>query len=305
MKSQPFVSILIPVFNDAADLRLTLAALKNQTYPEDQFAVIVVDNGSTDDSIKIAKSFENVTVICEHQHKKSPYSARNRGLVVATGDVIALLDATCIPHEKWLVEAVSAMACQKADLLGGAVTFRYGSDSPTTAEWLDSIINIQMEDSILQRNVAKTANLFVRRSVFDAIGMFPEGLRSGGDVRWTRCATSAGFKLVYCNKAIVYKKARSLMALIKKQWRVGKGQLGIWQEEGNPASFSKLLLSLFSFPKPSYLRLLIKQRGRLEMTDRFYRLWMTFCAVRVVLHVSHVYALWCMKRKERPIFSEE
>lgn len=55
--SQPFVSVVIPVYNDAQRLRETLEALRVQRYPADQYEVIVIDNGSEDESAEVARSF--------------------------------------------------------------------------------------------------------------------------------------------------------------------------------------------------------------------------------------------------------
>jgi hypothetical protein len=68
--------------------------------------------------------------------------------------------------------------------------------------------------------VAKTANLFVKISLFDEIGMFPHHATSGGDVQWTAMATRAGHKLVYTPCAIVKHLARTLNELLKKQYNI-------------------------------------------------------------------------------------
>ena len=85
--------------------------------------------------------------------------------------------------------------------------FRFAAERPSVAELFDAMTNIRMREAIVFRKVAKTANLLVRRAVFEAIGPFPEGLRSGGDIRWTRQATAAGYQLVFCEAAMVNKAA--------------------------------------------------------------------------------------------------
>jgi glycosyltransferase AglE len=217
MKTQtPSVSVIIPVFNDATDLKLTLVALQQQDYARDQLEIIVVDNGSSDQSITIAQQFTNVHVICEHHYIGSPYSARNRGLEIAKGQIIALLDATCLPTRQWVSSAIKALIQRDADLVGGEVSFRFVADVPSLGEMCDAISNINMRDSILENDYAKTANLFIKKEVFDKIGYFPEGLRSGGDVRWTKKATENGFVLIYSQEAEVIKKARPFKELLKK-----------------------------------------------------------------------------------------
>jgi GT2 family glycosyltransferase len=169
---QPFVSVIIPVFNDAEALALTLTALQQQTYPATRFEVIVVDNASTDDTVAVIGHFPAVQLLYEHQYLGSPYSCRNRGLEVAQGEIIAFLDATCEPVPRWLEAAVAAFAQTGADLVGGRVKFKFAGKRPSIGEFYDSITNIQMKQSIQRRNQAKTANLLVRRAVIEGIGLF-------------------------------------------------------------------------------------------------------------------------------------
>jgi glycosyltransferase involved in cell wall biosynthesis len=86
----PQISIVIPCYNGARFLRETLDSVRRQTYPATE--VIVIDDGSTDDSAAIAESFGSpVRVLRQTNHGESV--ARNRGISVAAGDWIALLDA--------------------------------------------------------------------------------------------------------------------------------------------------------------------------------------------------------------------
>ncbi|MDY6868177.1 MAG: glycosyltransferase, partial [Chloroflexota bacterium] len=161
---------------------------------------------------------------------QSSYAARNKGISAANGQIIAMLDADCTPVPNWIEKGVEVLANDNVDLVGGNVEFRF-SANPTAAEVYDSISNLQIKRNIEERGVAKTANLFVRRSVFEKIGGFHSDLKSGGDVTWTGKATSAGFKLVYSNEAKVYHPTRRLSALLQKQIRVGQGQSAIWKCE--------------------------------------------------------------------------
>jgi glycosyltransferase AglE len=83
---------------------------------------------------------------------------------------------------------------------------------------------MQQERSIRDRKVAKTANLFVRATVFSVVGRFPDAMKSGGDVYWTRRATTLGHRLVYARQAEVAHPTRRLRDLLRKQYRVGKGR---------------------------------------------------------------------------------
>lgn len=217
----PFVSVIVPVYNDPSRIQSCVEALLAQTYPQDCYEVIVVDNGSTDGTVAAVRGYPVILLV--ESDTRSSYAARNRGLAQARGSIIAFTDSDCTPASQWIAAGVEALERRGADLVGGNVRF-VASSRPTGAEIYDSLSNMQMEKNIRERGVAKTANLFVRASVVEAVGPFPATLQSGGDVVWTQGATSQGFKLVYAPEAEVAHPTRRLGALLKKQFRVGKGQ---------------------------------------------------------------------------------
>jgi len=227
--SNLYISIIVPIYNYNRNVSKFLKSLMEQNFNRNQYEIIMVDNGSTDNTVNTLKKYA-VKVILEHDHLNSPYSARNRGIERAKGNVIVLLDSTCIPIKTWLTEGIRCLKKEHADIIGGNLIFRYDGKK-TAAKVLDAITNVKMKNSIEERKIAKTGNLFIRREVFNTIGLFPEGIRSGGDVRWTRRAVRAGFKMVFCEAASVSYPAKPLVNLIKKQWRVGLGQPEIWLQE--------------------------------------------------------------------------
>lgn len=216
----PFVSVIVPVYNDLRRIATCLAALLRQTYPRDRYEVLVVDNGSADGTRDAVARFP-VTLLVEDQTQSS-YAARNKGLAHARGTIIAFTDSDCTPAPGWLAAGVRALDAQQADLAGGNVRF-VASPRPTGAEICDSMANLRVERYIREEGAAPTANLFVRAAVFAALGPFPGQVQSGGDRLFTRRATAAGFKLVYAPEAEVAHPTRRLGALLKKQFRVGKG----------------------------------------------------------------------------------
>jgi len=220
----PFVSVVVPVYNDAGRIWQCIEALLNQSYPHDRYEILVVDNGSTDNTREVIAKYP-VTLLVEDK-KQSSFAARNCGLAQARGTIIATTDSDCTPAPAWLAEGVRPIVEQQADLVGGNVRFVFSSH-PTAAEIYDSLTNMQMEHGIRTRGVAKTANLFARAELFEQLGPFDDTVRSGGDVRWTSNATEHGFRLVYVAKAEVAHPTRNLRELLRKQYRVGLGQRSI------------------------------------------------------------------------------
>lgn len=87
----PLVSIIIPVYNCASILSITIESAIAQTYPN--IEIIIVDDGSKDDSYAIAKKYENDSIHVIQQQNAGAAIARNKGLAFATGDFIQFLDA--------------------------------------------------------------------------------------------------------------------------------------------------------------------------------------------------------------------
>lgn len=91
------VSVVIPVYNRGKILRNTILSLDRQSYPKSRYQVIIVDDGSTDDTLTLLKqySFDNLTVLSHPINKGAP-AARNTGIQAAEGDLIIFCDSDFI-----------------------------------------------------------------------------------------------------------------------------------------------------------------------------------------------------------------
>jgi GT2 family glycosyltransferase len=212
--SQPFVSVIIPVYNDADRLAKCLEALRVQTYATDRYEVIVVDNASTEDIHRLCHRFPQVRYV--HEAQTGSYAARNRGLSFAQGEIIAFTDADCIPSAGWLWAGVSALCAQKAGIVAGHIQFFFQAPHPTVIEYIDALSHLRQQD-YAQQGYGATANLFTWARVFDQVGQFDPHLLSLGDRQWGQRVSAAGYAVVYCRDAWVYHPARTtLKALIAK-----------------------------------------------------------------------------------------
>lgn len=291
------VSIIIPVYNNSKSIQKTLKNISDQTYSKELVELIVVDNDSTDGICEIIKSYDNILYLTEKNYPNSPYSARNRGIEVAKGEVIVLLDATCHPVNTWLEEGIKCMKESKADIVGGDVRFDLG-EYITASKIYDSLTNVKMRESITGRGVAKTGNLFIKKDIFDRVGLFPEGIRSGGDVRWTKQATNNGVNLKFCKDAFVLYKARPFFKLIKKQWRVGKAQPVIWKEQNIKRNYFKALITMLIPPKRKNIYKLIDNRGEEWMKSYTFRLMFVSYCVKIVMGIANCYGAYLARSKK-------
>lgn len=291
-----FISIIIPVFNDAEHIDNCLKHILKQDFPKELFEIIVVDNGSCDGSIEVVKNYKEVTLIMEHERKNSPYSARNRGIENSKGDIIALLDSTCYPHAAWLSNASNVLEDKSIHILGGDVRFRYDG-KPTAAKYYDSLINIKIKESIENHQVSKTANLFVRKSIFEDIGLFPESIRSGGDVSWTKEASNRGYVLAFSKDSYVTKSARSFIPLLHKQWRVSLNQPRIWTKSDGKIKIKRYIsINKLLPPNPIVIKKLIRTKGHPSMNKYLIHLFIIGYIVKVVMFVGNIVGVFKFRK---------
>jgi glycosyltransferase involved in cell wall biosynthesis len=296
------VSVIVPARNAAGHIGRCLEALAAQTYPEERYEVIVVDNGSRDATRQVVAA--HPVRLLEETSCCSPYPARNRGLDHACGEVIAFTDADCRPLETWLERGIKRLDEEGADLVGGRVVFTFAS-TPTVGETVDALWHLDVRRQVYENRAAMTANLFVRRSVFDSIGGFDPDVRSGGDGRWTRRASDAGFTLVYAPDAVVSKPARQLGGLLAKGYRVGRGLPAAWLERGVGRRAIWLAIATKILPPvPAAVRRRIDETQVPGASQRLTRLWLTSWLLELVRAAGSVHGWLAMDRSDRSTAEE-
>ena len=218
------VSVIVPVYNDARRLADCLTCLAAQDFPAESYEVIVVDNGSEDPLDRVCSLFPGVRLVLAP--KPGSYAARNRGIAAATGDLLLFTDSDCLPAPDWIGSAVRRFRNRPdINILGGEVVVVSHRESELTlSEWHQHIRGFVQKRNVDEANYAVTANLAVRREVFDRVGLFAEELLSGGDLEWGQRATLAGIRPVYVAELLVRHPARrSLVELLIRYVRTAGG----------------------------------------------------------------------------------
>lgn len=209
----PHATVIVPVYNEGGNVRGLVESLITQDYPGN-VDVLIVDNGSTDETKAILESLD-INYLTERE--PGSYAARNRGIEEAEGDIVAFTDGDCRPRPGWLREAVGCLRRQEAHLVAGRVK---RPPSPWGNLWAayDAAMYLRQAYYVTLGRAA-TANLVVRSEVLDAIGPFPQ-VRSGGDFDWTGKATDAGYRLVYCDgAAVLHPPYRTFREVFRKEAR--------------------------------------------------------------------------------------
>jgi len=173
MSDRPTLSVIVPAHNAAGMLPRSLGGLRNSDLPRDRWELIVVDDGSSDETSLIAARYAD-TVVTLPGHAHGPAYARNRGFEVSRGDIIVFTDADCVAHPDMLSRFVALFDAQPD--LGAA----FGSyDARPPAPGLMSQYRNLIHHHVHQSNAGEVDTFWagaggIRREVFAEAGMYDE-----------------------------------------------------------------------------------------------------------------------------------
>jgi len=166
----PVVSVIVSALNAEATLPRLLAGVLDQDL-DGAYEVIVVDNGSRDSTGAIAARSGSRVQLLRNAVTTGVGEARNHAVAAARASNLAFTDSDCFPTRTWLSEGLREIA--HADLVQGRVE----PDPIATRSPFDRTLSVRSEDGYYQ-----TANLFVRRELFDLVGGFEDWIvERGGD----------------------------------------------------------------------------------------------------------------------------
>lgn len=173
MTQQPLVSIIIPCYNSQAYIADAINSALNQTYSN--LEVVVVDDGSTDDSVNIIKSFGDRLKFEQSEHKGA-CAARNKGLSISQGEYIQFLDADDLLIEHKIETQLPFLLQDEADLVfckgyifGDGKGIRAKKSEIKSPEGIDPFIYC------LDQGLSTEGPLH-RRSLLEKVGAFNETL---------------------------------------------------------------------------------------------------------------------------------
>jgi GT2 family glycosyltransferase len=192
----PTVSVIIPAYNAAATLPATLASLRSQTWTD--WEAIVVDDGSTDDTAAIARQIDDPRIRVLSGENGGQAIARNRGLAVAQGALVAFLDA----DDWWTVTAL-------ADRVAALQTHPTAIAAYSWTDYVDDrncLLHPGFRDrhegwvfgALLANNfIENGSNLLIRRAALDRVGGFESRWIPAEDWDlWLRLAKIGEFVLI-------------------------------------------------------------------------------------------------------------
>ncbi len=232
---RPAVSVVVPFAGSADEARALVDALLELRLADGD-ELIVVDN---DPARPVASVASGTTIeVLESSGERSSYYARNVGAEAARCDWLLFTDADCRPDPALLDAYFSEPPVERVGALAGSI--RAAAQPGLLPRWAASrqLIN---QELLVSNSGAATANLLVRRSAWEGVGGFHEGVRSGADIEFCWRLQDAGWTLEPRPAATTRHLHRTSVKAVARQFaRYGAGNA--WQERRRPGSVPGLAL---------------------------------------------------------------
>jgi len=217
----PDITVVVPTFNEQSRIVDCIEALNDQTYPSDRYRIVVVDNGSTDQTADRVRKMGTRLLV---EPQRSPYRARNRAIRSTDSAYVALTDATCRAESNWLEKLHKRASQSGAWVVGGLTLYESVNNSLANRLFSDSHRPEDLRRTVEDYQCVAANNLFVNREAFASCGGF-RLVRSGSDIEFSRRVGSAGFGVAFAEQAVVRRKCDlGNWQYLKRTFRIRSGQ---------------------------------------------------------------------------------
>jgi lipopolysaccharide/colanic/teichoic acid biosynthesis glycosyltransferase/glycosyltransferase involved in cell wall biosynthesis len=210
------ISVVVPAFNAANTISECVESLKNQTLSPSDYEIIVVDNGSSDNTVELAGSAGAKVLSAS---TKGAAAARNVGLNAAIGNIICFTDADCFPNQDWIYQITSSFTDPN-------ITGCKGVYATRQTKLVARFVQVEYEDKydLLKKqryiDFIDTYSAAYRRDVLLSNGGFEERIRYVEDQELSFRLAARGYRMVFQPLAGVYHKHSDTLKayIIKKFW---------------------------------------------------------------------------------------
>lgn len=256
----PVVSIIIPVKNEADNLKKCLASIRELDYPEEKLEIIIADALSEDETVVVAESYGAIVV---SNRKQTVAPGRNAGFKAAHGEIIAFTDADCVVDKNWLQNSLKYFSDPQIAGVGGPnLTPKEEADfgkavSYVFGQWLFAAGSIHARnlDSYRETKSLPGCNVIYRREVLDLVMPQDETLLTCDDTEMNKRILDLGYLLLYTPDVYVWHYRRPTL---KKLWRqIYRYSIGRVQLRKRHRDTLNIVHVLVGLSLPLYLGLLL------------------------------------------------
>lgn len=234
------VSIITPTLNSERTLADTLRSVAAQQCPV--FEHLIIDGGSTDSTLQIAGDFEHVTTICS-EPDRGLYDAINKGLRLATGDVIGILNSDDFyAHDRVLLLVAKWLNATGAEALYADLEYVHPTRPEKVVRYWKS--GCCKPEKFRLGWMPPHPTFFVRKSVYDQYGAYNADLQVSADYElMLRFLFREKISVCYLPEVITRMRAGGLSnARLANRWRANREDRRAWRLNGLKPPFYTLLL---------------------------------------------------------------
>ena len=265
------VSIIIPMYNSEDYIEACIESIFSINYPQDKFEVIIVDNGSTDQSLEIVKRYPVKVISCPEGNISK---VRNVGATIAKGNIFAFVDSDCAVGNGWLSAAVEILSRP------GVVATGSGYKLPQNATWIEKawLYESKIEERLVK--LIPCGNFIVNAVAFNEIGGFNESLITCEDADICERLINKGYQIVNSTRveSVHLRNPKTLPAFFRKEIWYGYSMIATLRN--NP--LDKTFLFTIAFQLTHILMV-------------FYFIWVPIFAIGFIILMALLYMLFIYK----------
>ncbi|MFA8342134.1 MAG: glycosyltransferase family 2 protein [Rhodothermaceae bacterium] len=231
-------SVIVPTFDRSEEIQELLASLTTQTLPENEFEILIVDDGSTDDTESVISNFiknSKLNIRFLKQDHKGPGEARNLGMQNADGEYFIFVDSDCIAEKDWLLNCKKGIKDIKPAGFGGPdkvlpsfLPVQKAIDYSMTSFITTGGIRGHSKKKI-SKYYPRSFNMGVRADVVDKIGGMGK-LRHGQDIEFSHRVISTGKPVIKISDAVVFHKRRiGIKKFFKQVFNWGVARINLYK----------------------------------------------------------------------------
>ncbi|MDD4570880.1 MAG: mycofactocin biosynthesis glycosyltransferase MftF [Clostridia bacterium] len=230
-QNYPKVSVIIPVKNRPEDLKDCLNSFNKLDWPKDALEIIVVDDGSTDETPQIAENLG--AIVIKKEKSEGPAAARNLGAKSASGEYLAFIDSDCTVDADWLQILIPWVESPTIGAVGGFVASYFTASALDRYEEASSSLNmgkrLLYEGNTESNFYVPSCNLVVKTKVFQKVKGFNPAMHLGEDVDFCWRMRSFGYGLLYVPEGRAWHKHRNILGqMLKRRLQYGTSEADLY-----------------------------------------------------------------------------